>query len=64
LTAGFYRGGRRPIDIYWRLHSGINGTGMPPQGATLSEQEIWDLVHFLRALPYEPMRRQYKLNLP
>jgi mono/diheme cytochrome c family protein len=29
LTSGVYRGGRRPIDFYWRIHSGINGANMP-----------------------------------
>jgi mono/diheme cytochrome c family protein len=28
LTAGVYRGGRRPLDLYWRIHSGIYGSGM------------------------------------
>ena len=25
---GIYRGGRRPIDLYYRVHSGIKGAGM------------------------------------
>ncbi len=32
LTLGIYRGGRRPIDLYYRVYAGINGTGMPPSG--------------------------------
>ena len=28
LTSGIYRGGRRPLDIYRRIHSGIKGTPM------------------------------------
>src|SRR5262249_51942955 len=28
LTKPVYRGGRRPVDIYYRIHSGINGSGM------------------------------------
>jgi hypothetical protein len=28
LTAGVYRGGRRPIDLYYRLYGGIDGSGM------------------------------------
>src|SRR5262249_39617808 len=26
MTAGVFRGGRRPIDIYYRIFNGINGT--------------------------------------
>jgi mono/diheme cytochrome c family protein len=29
LTAGTYRGGRRPIDLYWRLKGGIKWSAMP-----------------------------------
>ena len=29
LNRGVYKGGRRPIDIYWRIAKGINGAKMP-----------------------------------
>ena len=29
LYEGIYRGGRRPIDLYYRVHGGIEGAGMP-----------------------------------
>jgi mono/diheme cytochrome c family protein len=56
LTAGVYKGGRRPIDIYWRIAKGINGTPMPVHlGSQLkSDEEVWDLVNFVLALPYDP----------
>ena len=56
LTAGVYKGGRRPIDIYWRIAKGINGTPMPVHlGSQLqTDQEVWDLVNFVLALPYDP----------
>lgn len=34
LRHGIFRGGRRPIDIYYRIYSGINGTPMPGLGAS------------------------------
>jgi mono/diheme cytochrome c family protein len=55
LTAGIYRGGRRPIDVYYRIHSGINGSGMTAFKDALKAEEIWDLVNFLQALPYPQM---------
>ncbi|GIW88622.1 MAG: hypothetical protein KatS3mg108_2946 [Isosphaeraceae bacterium] len=56
LTTGQYKGGRRPIDIYWRIAKGINGTPMPVHlGSQLtSDEEVWDLVNFVLALPYQP----------
>ena len=49
-----YHGGRRPIDLFWRIAKGINGTPMPAHLGTLNEAEIWDVVNFVLALPYDP----------
>ncbi|GIW80769.1 MAG: hypothetical protein KatS3mg105_2576 [Gemmatales bacterium] len=42
LVKGVYRGGRRPIDLYWRIHSGVNGAGMPAifNGLRPSDSEL------------------------
>ncbi len=53
LNLGRYKGGRRPIDIYWRISNGVNGAKMPGHSKVPPEQ-IWDLVNFVLALPYEP----------
>jgi mono/diheme cytochrome c family protein len=53
LTAGIYRGGRRPLDHYYRVRLGI-----PPSGMTLpniEDWERWDVVNFVQALPYPQM---------
>jgi mono/diheme cytochrome c family protein len=66
LTTGTYRGGRRPIDIYWRIHSGINGSPMNIFGSEglLSSDQIWDLVNFVQALPYPAMmKREYDIDI-
>jgi mono/diheme cytochrome c family protein len=52
LRLGVYRGGRRPIDIYYRLEAGINGSGMPK--APLTEEEKWQVIDYVLSLPYEP----------
>ena len=54
LNRGVYKGGRRPIDIYWRIAKGINGAKMPAHYPAIEPGEIWDLVNFVLALPYEP----------
>jgi mono/diheme cytochrome c family protein len=56
LTLGLFRGGRRPIDLYRRIHEGVAGSSMPGLGQNplISKEQIWDLVNFLRALPVEP----------
>jgi mono/diheme cytochrome c family protein len=50
LTSGMFRGGGRPIDIYRRIHSGINGTPMPAFSEVFAKEpdNVWYLVHFIR----------------
>ena len=50
LTARMLHGGRRPIDIYRRIYTGINGTPMPAfVGVFVDDPEsIWHLVHYVR----------------
>ncbi len=59
LTMGMLHGGRRPVDIYRRIYSGINGTPMPsskdPNTAIGESPEqrsdrIWHLVHFVTSI--------------
>jgi mono/diheme cytochrome c family protein len=63
LTTGVYRGGRRRIDLYWRIHSGINGSNMPNFSSQLSSKDIWDIVNFLEVLPYSAMREEYDVKI-
>jgi mono/diheme cytochrome c family protein len=56
LTRGVYRGGRTPTDFYYRIHSGINGANMASFGVNLTTNQIWDLINFIRVLPYPGMR--------
>ncbi len=61
LTSGMFRGGERPIDIYRRIYSGINGTPMP-SFANVFQQDpdaIWRLVHFVLEVG-----EQRRLNRP
>jgi len=54
LTEGVYRGGRRPLDIYWRITGGIKPSGMSALPDEVRDQ-AWHLVNFVRALPYPSM---------
>ena len=47
--------------IFLRVSAGIAGTPMPASGpaaegaqGTLTEQEIWQIVDYVKSLPYEP----------
>ncbi len=76
LYDGIYRGGRRPLDLYYRVHGGINGAGMTSYkdikallepdkiGVTADElaksDPLWDLVNFMRATAYADLRAKLK----
>jgi mono/diheme cytochrome c family protein len=62
LRLGVYRGGMRPIDLYWRIRNGIEGTPMPaatmkpggdPAQKGLLPEDIWHIVNYVESLPYE-----------
>jgi mono/diheme cytochrome c family protein len=53
LTEGAFHGGKRPIDLFQRIRGGVGPSGMP--AAVLSEDQVWDLVHFLLTLPVPKM---------
>lgn len=53
LSKGFYKGGDRPIDLFWRIRNGI-GQEVMPAHSNLTVAQIWDLVNFVLALPHQP----------
>jgi mono/diheme cytochrome c family protein len=65
LRSGIFRGGRRPIDLYWRIVNGIDGSPMPaamvktndadPTTKGLTSNDVWNIVDYVMALPYENM---------
>lgn len=69
LRLGVFRGGLRPIDIYWRIKNGIEGTPMPaatmkpegdPNAKGLLPGDIWDLVNYVQSLPYESINDPWR----
>ena len=63
FTQGVFRGGRRPVDIYNRIHSGINGSGMTSFGNVLPPERIWDLVNFVQNISYKAMRDRLQVQI-
>jgi mono/diheme cytochrome c family protein len=51
LTAGVYKGGGEPHDLFRRVYLGIPGTPMPANGVTAQRQDLIDVVHYVRSLP-------------
>ncbi|MCI0362174.1 MAG: cytochrome c [Planctomycetaceae bacterium] len=68
LRQGVYRGGMRPIDLYWRLKNGIEGTPMPavtmkpegdPSAKGLTTEDIWDILNYVQSLPFESISNPF-----
>ena len=64
LVEGTYKGGQRPIDLYWRLAKGINGAKMPAHAGILTDDQIWDVVNFVLAVRDDPALLPESLPAP
>lgn len=63
LRLNVFRGGRRPVDLYWRIHNGIAGSPMPaaamkpdasdPDDPRLTTDDLWDIIAYVRHMPFE-----------
>lgn len=64
LTSGMLHGGQKPLDIYRRISSGINGTPMPGFASSLQSQPdtIWHLVAYVKFISNR--RREGELPPP
>ena len=56
LTKKSYHGGKKPLDLFRRIHQGVPGTPMPLHSSprpgvegTLTEKEIWEIVDYLQS---------------
>lgn len=67
LRRGVFRGGRRPVDIYWRIREGIDGSPMPaaqmlpddaPPGAPgLTNDDVWAIVAYVLSMQNESVSK-------
>ncbi len=55
FTRGWtFKGGHEPSDIYLRITGGLNGTPMGPYRDLLTDEERWDVAHYISSLDQEP----------
>ena len=55
FTSGYkMRGGGNPRDIYKTFTMGLEGTPMPAYGPILTNEQSWDLVHYVQTLGVRP----------
>lgn len=47
---GIFKGGSESHQLYVRMLKGLPGTPMPGYAGTYSEDELWDLIHYVQSL--------------
>jgi mono/diheme cytochrome c family protein len=63
-------GEEEPLELFWVIKNGIKMTGMPAYGVTLGDEEIWEVVAFLKRMPqlspaeYEALAREAEARQP
>jgi mono/diheme cytochrome c family protein len=50
FTKGVYKSGQQPEDLLRTVLTGLSGTPMPSYMTSISVEEGWDLVHYVRSL--------------
>jgi mono/diheme cytochrome c family protein len=58
LSLGHFRGGSRPIDLFYRIRLGIDPSGMTPAAETLSDEDVWHIVDYVLSLPQERIAKK------
>ena len=53
-----------PEEVYWIVAHGIKMAGMPAYGPTHTEEELWELVAFVKSLPETTPERYAALTAP
>ncbi len=51
LTTGIFKGASSSPELYCRMVGGMPGSPMPNYLGAMTEEQIWDLVHYVQTLP-------------
>jgi mono/diheme cytochrome c family protein len=50
LTAGIFKGSSESRDLYHRIVAGLPGSPMPSYAGVYSDDQLWDLIHYVQSL--------------
>ncbi|VAV83035.1 hypothetical protein MNBD_DELTA01-690 [hydrothermal vent metagenome] len=53
FTKGVYRAGGEPEDLFRTLKTGVEGTAMPSFMYILRDEDVWNIISYLRSLKME-----------
>ncbi len=62
LTAGIFKGSSKSEDLYYRMIAGLPGSPMPSYVEALTQEQIWDLIHYVQTLTNPEAEARSRLN--
>lgn len=62
LTAGIFKGDSSSEELYLRMIAGLPGSPMPSYNEVFTEEQIWDLIHFVQSLVPEGKEERAQLK--
>ncbi|MBI1976911.1 MAG: c-type cytochrome [Candidatus Omnitrophica bacterium] len=62
LTSGLFKGSSSSEDLYDRMLAGIPGTPMPSYQGAFTEEQIWDLIHYVQSLSNPEVETRARLR--
>lgn len=62
LTAGIFKGSPDSADLYRRMIAGIPGSPMPSYTGIFTDDQIWDMIHFVQSLSNPGMEERVRLK--
>lgn len=62
LTAGVFKADSSSPELYTRIIAGIPGSPMPSYNRVLSDEQIWDLIHYVQTLPQPGAEERSRLH--
>lgn len=62
LTAGIFKGSSSSEDLWYRVNAGLPGSPMPGYQGAYSDEQVWDLIHYVQTLPKKGAEERARLK--
>jgi len=62
LTAGIFKGDSSSEELYFRMVAGMPGSLMPSYDGVFTQEQLWDLIHFVQTLTTPEAQVKVRLN--
>ncbi len=62
ITAGIFKGSSSSEDLYYRITGGIPGSPMPGYQAAFTDEEIWNLIHYVQTLSTPEAENRFRVQ--